>query len=191
MGTNYYAHIRPKQEQVDELIDKIKAGEDYKGIIELVQKLYGQYTKDYDERCGTGGIVHLGKASHGWKFLWAANTLVFEEGHLEPYQTVEYEDGSKSTKYHYIVDKPRKVKLYPLTKKGLKQFIDREDVTIYDEYGEKQDKEEFWKMAMEWYPDGYDMSKTPKIDRGATYGNWMKYEIHREGLVFSKTSDFS
>jgi hypothetical protein len=87
--------------------------------------------------------VHLGKRSDGWKFLWNPNVSVIRKGHLE----------DSPTGRRYIPDPSIPKYLYPLTKKGLKSFIDREDVLIYDEYDELQDKEEFWKMALEW---GYE-----------------------------------
>ena len=46
--------------------------------------------------------------------------------------------------------------LESLTKAGIEEFVRRDDVIIYDEYGDVQDKEEFLKMAFEWEPDGWD-----------------------------------
>ena len=40
--------------------------------------------------------------------------------------------------------------LKSLTREGINEFVYRDDVVIYDEYDEVQDKEEFLKMAYDW-----------------------------------------
>jgi hypothetical protein len=87
-----------------------------------------------------GGKIHLGKRSGGWKFLWNPNIFMIRSGHMEDH------NGRRI----YVPDPSIPKYTYPLTKKGIKEFVDREDVEVYDEYGEKQDKEEFWNMAINW-----------------------------------------
>jgi hypothetical protein len=55
--------------------------------------------------------------------------------------------------YKWIEEPSTPIYTYPLTKQGLHDFIFRNDVLVYDEYHELQDKEEFWQMALSW---GYD-----------------------------------
>ena len=143
MSTNYYARILPAKEQRKELHTAIDAN-DFHLIKQLTAELYGRLEKSYDNDELIGGEVHLGKRAGGWKFLWNPNVYVVRHGHSE-----------KDTCNHYIwVEEPSTpLYLYPLTKQGIHDFIFREDVLIYDEYGELQDKEEFWNMALLW---GYE-----------------------------------
>ena len=144
MGTNYEARIIPSKKRKKELIDAIKA-DDFTLIGKLREEMYDSIHMDWNTDSIEGGIVHLGKASGGWKFLWNPNVFVIRNGHSE---WIDNPDGSRSSRW---IHEPDTMKyLYPLTKKGIKAFIDREDVVIYDEYDEKQDKEEFWKMAIGW-----------------------------------------
>lgn len=83
-----------------------------------------------------GGNIHLGKRSGGWKFLWNPNVYEKRNGHLE---------GN-----HWVVDPTTAIKIYELNKKSIKAFIDRPDVEVWNEYNEKQDKKEFWDMALDW-----------------------------------------
>ena len=46
--------------------------------------------------------------------------------------------------------------LAELSKKAIINLINDPEILVYDEYGEKQDKDEFLKMAFEWEPNGYD-----------------------------------
>jgi hypothetical protein len=139
MSTNYYCHIIPSKERKKELHDAIEAN-DFPLINKLKDEMYNSIRVEYGEDYIIGGVVHLGKRSSGWKFLWNPNVFVIRNGHLE--------DNNGIRKY--VPDPDTPLYTYPLTKKGLKSFIDREDVLIYDEYDELQDKEEFWKMALEW-----------------------------------------
>lgn len=139
MGTNYYAHIIPSKKRKKELTDAIKA-DNFDLVNKLTREMYGPIEKDWDSSEITGGVVHLGKASYGWKFLWNPNVFVIRHGHSE----------DKHGMRRWVEEPSTGKYLYPLTRKGLKAFIDRENILIYDEYGELQDKEEFWKMALEW-----------------------------------------
>lgn len=146
MGTNYYARIIPTKERKKELHDAIEA-DDFPLINRLTREMYSSIERNLDAYWDAveliGGVVHLGKASSGWKFLWDPNIFVLRNGHMEDVNGIR----------KYIPDPNTALYTYPLTKKGLKTFIDREDVLIYDEYDKLQNKEEFWKMALEW---GYD-----------------------------------
>lgn len=145
MSCNFYAYIIPSKERKMKLHHAIDIN-DFDLINKLVDEMYGDITQDYNQNI-TGGIVHLGKRAGGWKFLWDPNVFVIRHGHVED------KNGQRGW-----VEEPNTGKyLYPLTKQGLHDFIFREDVLIYDEYDELQDKEEFWKKALEWgQPDGWD-----------------------------------
>lgn len=118
MGTNYFARIIPTKKRKQELIQAIEA-DDFHIITDLTQELYG-----HRDQYNDGGEIHLGKSSAGWKFLWNSNIHRI-------WRNTGYE-------IHYV---------YPLTKKGITDFVMREDVQIYDEYGDKQDKKEFLNFA--------------------------------------------
>lgn len=138
MGTNFYARIIPKEDEKNELINKI-VNNKFDEIEDLASELYGkrdQYTRK-------GNVIHLGKRSCGWKFLWNPNVIKYWDSHMDP-KTKEY---VSVVKYDYV---------YPLTKQGITEFVMRDDVIITDEYGEQQDPKEFLEMAFSWgQPDGY------------------------------------
>jgi hypothetical protein len=177
MGTNFYARIIPKEEDKQRLIDAINDDRNNL-VIELSQELYG----NRNEYTGKGNIIHLGKRSGGWKFLWNPNVIKVWDG-----DECEYA-------YNYI---------YPLTKEGITNFVMREDVEITDEYDEVQNSEEFLKMAFNWCIDGLDSKKyqtDPKYakDRGVYYpdterNNFWRglgynpeyYNFYSDGLRFS------
>ena len=107
--------------------------------------MYDSIYMDYGEDEIKGGCVHLGKRSGGWKFLWNPNIFQVRNGHSE---WIDHGDGSRSSRW---IPEPDTAKyVYPLTKKGIKAFIDRKDIEIYDEYGELQNKEEFFQEALDW-----------------------------------------
>ena len=146
MGTNYYAHIIPSKKRKKELTDAIKA-DNFDLINRLTREMYGPIEMDWDSNEITGGVVHLGKEAGRWKFLWNPNVFVIRQGHLE-----DTPSGRR-----YVPDPSIPKYLYPLTKQGLHDFIFRDDVMVYDEYGEEQDKKEFWKDTLEWgQSDGWD-----------------------------------
>ena len=185
MSTNYYAHIIPSKKRKKELHDAIEAN-DFPLINKLTYEMYNPIRVEYGEDYIIGGVVHLGKRSSGWKFLWNPNVFVIRHGHLE---------DSNGTR-RYVPDPDTPLYTYPLTKKGLKSFIDREDVLIYDEYNELQDKEEFWKMALEW---GYEKDNEG-WDSASYEGKHTSYPItgeltdllEKEGYKFTSdtNSDF-
>lgn len=130
MGTNYYARIIPKEEDKQKLIDAINDDRDDL-IVDLASELYGRRNLHTSK----GNIIHLGKRSDGWKFLWNPNVIKIWDD-----ETCEYA-------YNYV---------YPLTKQGITDFCNREDVIITDEYGEQFDPKEFLEMAFSWgESDGY------------------------------------
>lgn len=195
MSTNYYAHIIPSKERKKKLHDAIKVN-DFHLINKLTDEMYGSIQRDWDSDEVTGGVVHLGKISCGWKFLWNPNVFVIRHGHSKKIKI-----APSHYRYNWIEEPSTLEYTYPLTKKGIKAFIDRDDVLIYDEYDELQDKEEFWKMALSW---GYEEG-----DEGwdaASYEEWEKkqnsnYSIYpvrgelidllkQEGYKFTSCSNF-
>jgi hypothetical protein len=198
MGCNYYARIIPTKERRKELHDAIEAN-DFPLVKKLSDELYGKIELDYDTYEIVGGEVHLGKLSHGWKFLWNPNVFVIRQGHLE----------DTSSGRRYVPDPSILMYLYPLTKQGLHDFIFREDVLVYDEYGEEQDKKEFWKDALEWgQSDGWDAagyereykehiySVTGELtdllrQEGYKFTSYSNSDFYSDGLRFAGFTDFS
>lgn len=199
MGTNYYARILPTKERKKELHDAIDDN-DISLVKHLVEELYGDSHLNWETHDIEGGIVHLGKRSSGWKFLWNPNVFVIRNGHLED------NNGTR----RYVSDPDTPLYTYPLTKKGLKSFIDREDVFIYDEYNELQDKEEFWNMALKWgefegwnagayeaeHPSNFpychssDLVEVLKRE-GYKFTSPSCSDFYSDGLRFSTSTDFS
>lgn len=198
MGCNYYAHIIPSKQRKKELHDAIEAN-DFSLINKLTDEMYNPIRVEYEENYIIGGVVHLGKGSSGWKFLWNPNVFVIRNGHLKD------NNGTR----RYVPDPDTPLYTYPLTKKGLKSFIDREDVLIYDEYNELQDKEEFWKMTLEWgQPNGWDSAGYEKEykehiypvtgeltdllrQEGYKFTSSTNSDFYSDGLRFAGFTDFS
>ena len=186
MSTNYYARILPSKERKKELHDAIET-DDFSLISRLKTEMYDSIQLDDDNEI-IGGEVHLGKRAGGWKFLWNPNVFVIRKGHI-------VED-------RFVPDPSIPKYFYPLTKQGLHDFIFREDVLIYDEYDELQDKEEFWKMALDWgyekEDEGWDAASYEEYER--EHSNYTQYPItgeltdllKREGYKFTSytNSDF-
>lgn len=156
MGTNYFANIIPSKQRKMKLHHAIDLN-DFDLIKTLVDEMYGDITQDYNQSI-TGGVVHLGKRSSGWKFLWNPNVFIIRHSHLE----------DKNGQRRWVEDSNTGKYIYPLTKQGLHDFIFRDDVLIYDKYHELQDKEEFWKMALSC---GYE-----KEDKGWDAASYEDYE---------------
>ena len=144
MGTNYYARIIPSVESKTKLQQAIESN-DSKTVIDLVNKMYSRLHLNDNEL--VGGEVHLGKRSGGWKFLWNPNVYVTREIYKDN-DTGEYRLGKYVGKF-----------LYELTRKGIKEFINRDDVVIYNEYNEILDKDKFFDMAINWCYHGWDSKK--------------------------------
>ena len=211
MGTNFYARILPSRErkkQIKNAIDK----NDFREIQRLINITYSSPEYSYDEEGFCGGEVHLGKRSGGWKFLWNPNWYKLPKGHLEK---TESEDGMITTGI-WVDDGYDIFNYYELNKRSLKKFINRKDVVIYDEYGEKQDKKEFWKMALAWgYEKGnegwdgdsyeeWERKRNPNrrtYDNSTDYSRWLedcgfklnknKTDFYSGGLRFATSTDFS
>lgn len=158
MSTNYYARILPTKERKKELYDAIEAN-DFPLINKLTEEMYGSLRRDWDCEDTIGGVIHLGKRSGGWKFLWNPNVFVIRHGHSEK---------DSNGNYKWVEEPSTPLYTYPLTKKGLHDFIFRDDILIYDEYDELQDKEEFWNMALSW---GYK-----EDDKGWDSASYEAYE---------------
>lgn len=206
MGTNFYARIIPTKERKQELHESID-NNNVSMVQTLVHEMYDSIYMDWGCNEIKGGCVHLGKRSGGWKFLWNPNIFLVRNGHTE---WTDHGDGFRSGCW---VHEPNTAKyLYPLTKEGIKAFIDREDVKIYDEYGEFQDKEEFFDMAINWTTwqgkeawdaDTYNEEhpNERKFSCRNEYTDFledlgyklseMKMDFYSDGLRFSTSTDFS
>jgi hypothetical protein len=189
MGTNYYAYIIPVEEKKEELHAAIN-NNDFYSIRDLVDEMYSMVEYNWPSKKISGGKVHLGKRSGGWKFLWNPNVYTIRGGHFE------FSGSSK----HYVPDPTTLLYLYPLTKQGLHDFIFRKDILIYNEYRELQDKEEFWKMALSWeQEDGWDdntyqiweKNRDPNFKEWASTGELINL-LEKEGYEFTSSaqSDF-
>ena len=180
MSTNYYCHIIPSKKRKKELYDAIEANH-VSLIDKLKTEMYDSIQLNYDNEI-IGGKVHLGKISCGWKFLWNPNVFVVRQGHLE--------DSPSGRRY--VPDPSIPKYFYPLTKKGLHDFIFRKDVEVYDEYGEKQNKEEFWKEALEWgQSDGWDAAAYEKEYKEHIYPvtGELTDLLKQEGYKFTSSSN--
>lgn len=190
MGINYYAKIKPSEKDRMSLISLIEEGKDYEAIVDRALSLYGINDMYNYNR----GIVHLGKASAGWKFLWNPNQWKIDVGHYD------------STLNQYIPEY-RIEKYYDLTKKSISEFLRREDVTIYDEYGEEYTAEQFLNIALNHCVDGldsnsahkkkyegfWDMSERQNMWRSQSYQfeNIYQSDFYSDGLRFSISTDFN
>ena len=161
MGTNYYGRIIPTKEQKEEIKDSIDKN-DFTQIRKLIAARYYGPSYDYEIGDYTAGEIHLGKRSAGWKFLWNPNWYKKIKGHTE---WIDIEGGKRG---RWVQDGFDIVKFYDLTKESIKKFIDRDNIEIYNEYDEKQDKEEFWNMALNW---GYNKDEKEGWD-GEAYEEW-------------------
>lgn len=142
MGTNYYAYIIPTKKKKDEL-KKMIDDDELDKVLDKSKEMYGNIKYDVDTNQLGGCKVHLGKSSIGWKFLWNPQVFLIPHGHYETFQT---ECGEKYELY--VKEPPTLYHLYPLTKKGITDFVMREDIVIRNEYGESVDKEGFLYYAM-------------------------------------------
>lgn len=81
----------------------------------MYNRLYDEVTVDENEPLLHYGIVHLGKRSGGWKFLWNLN--IYEK---QNYQVIT-ENGKTDVKRF----PPTPLYVYQLNRKAIKEFIDR------------------------------------------------------------------
>lgn len=117
MGTNYYARIIPSKKRMENLKELISTGN--LKITDEVQEMYGEYVAGESE---AGSLIHIGKKSGGWKFLWNPNV------------SNVWADSMKLDKENKPVYTLHKI--YDLTAKGIMKFLQRKDVVITDEYCE-------------------------------------------------------
>lgn len=165
MGTNFYARIIPKKEDKQKLLNAID-NNDYNIIENLASELYG----NRNEYTRKGNVIHLGKRSCGWKFLWNPNTIKYCDGYIDQ----ETREFVPVYKYDQV---------YPLTKQGITDFVMRDDVIIYDEYGEQEDPKEFLEMAFSWgQEDGYTSKTYEESQENSSYQNYYWSKKHQRGL---------
>lgn len=193
MGTNYYARLKPNAELKEKLIEAIK-NDKYDLVTSLSQQLYGS-RGTYDD----GNIIHLGKRSGGWKFLWNTNART----------TVKLDENGN---WDYISKIP--VFLYPLTKEGIIKFLkDNNAVIVSEYYSDDGDNDpddimtvdEFIEMATNWCTDGLDSEKYQKeynekeyfSSSLAEFANVLgfdsptSHDFYSDGLRFSTSTEFS
>ena len=194
MATNYYAQITPTLERKRELVDLILVGKNYGDIVKEINKTFGFYGVDIGgEPKANGGVIHLGRLEKpGSRFLWNPNIFFFNT--LKSKQ-----DGSFEVQYTEVTP----YMTYRLDKLGISTFINRPDLTVYTEYGEWQDKDEFLKMAFEF--DDFDEEEFKKnyVNRfpDKIYSAEMKklgYNVkedtsifYNDGLMFYTNTNFS
>lgn len=181
MGTNYYARIIPREEDKQSLKEAID-NNDYDTILNLTTELYDKL----NEFTHKGGEIHLGKSSCGWKFLWNSNIHYYSV----------WEKHTTIMKHSMP---------YELTKSGITKFVMRDDVKIYDEYGDLQDKTRFLTFAFNkegidgkeyytnpeynatyyLYESEKDLKKYTSLGFKPEYG-----EFYSDGLRFSTSIEF-
>lgn len=167
MGMNYYAYVEPESYSKYDLIESIVENNPVK-----IQENYVNTIAN--------NIIHLGKKSAGWKFIWNPN---------------------------YVSDYNRVIfSKYEPTKGGIEKFLTL--VHIYDENGKEYSKEDFLDMAYKdegttttEYYNKYPMESTydngklvlisesipKKYKKNFSIG---KYEFINDGLHFSSSNEF-
>lgn len=191
MGTNYYARILPGIAERSNLIRLVEKNGDFDDIVDTAMNLYGRVSEINEWGIfGTrinGGQVHLGKSSGGWKFLWNPNIY---------WHWIDGGDKGEIREPLYV---------YPLTREGIRRFLSRPDVLVFDEYGDGQDKEEFFGMATsdggldyDGYHAGHPEERMLAVK--TSYTDWLeqlgyrlsrnKSEFYSDGLRFSASTNF-
>ena len=103
--------------------------------------------------------LHIGKSSAGWKFL-------FQE--QEIYDCIEHNGQS------YYLDSYKK----------WKNFLEREEIEVYDEYGNLIDKDSFFRLVenkqKEIHPTQEDLDRYPIDCRIIQYEDEEGYRFDRE-----------
>lgn len=112
MGTNYYARIIPTKERKKQLYNAIETN-NFRLAQTLFNEMFSSLELEWENKKIIGGMVHLGKSSGGWKFLWNPNIFVIRNSHLE-------DVNGKRT---YVADPDTALYTYPLTKKVLKLLL--------------------------------------------------------------------
>ena len=155
MGTNYYIVRKVDDESISRLNESLQDGKIYQS-----EEILDEIKSDM--------IVHIGKSSYGWEFLFNYNDF----------------------------------KYYQPTRESLSEFIEKNKDNFYNEYNEKVDVNEFWKLVD---------SKVGKMNNERYYqepenrylyysehvkDNILKYnpkfsEFYNDGLRFSTCCEFS
>ncbi len=194
MGTNYYIKQKPLIDDANRLISLIEGTIDnqnvnYREIKDLVDELYDKRTPFNLY----GRVIHIGKNSFGWKFLWNPNIIEI------PNYDYKY-DGE------IIVKSSTYDKVYELTKESIREFIMRPENILVDEYGDIQDKEEFLEWAFNkegldsesYYKEYNSEVRYPETERqkiwkklGFTFNSIYQHDFYSDGLRFSTSVEFS
>lgn len=102
--------------------------------------------------------------------------------------------GKRSAGWKFLFqDNPQ---YYRPTRRDINRFLVLHKNNFYDEYGELQDPEDFWKNTVEKFNDGFDLSSylNYKQERGEIVNSWewtaVFDEFYSDGLLFTK-NDFS
>lgn len=191
MGTNYYLRNKPTDVEIGRLIGYIKEYRPEK-IKEEVERLYSNPSEyNYENK----GIIHLGKRSAGWKFLWNPNLyLKFKDNDVE---LVKFYDLTKKGIYDYLKEQESKGSFI-----CTEYYTDDPD----DEFneGEILSVDEFFSMATNW--DGYTSDEYPDKSKYTNVSEkWNKefgkfgyaaiddnhFDFERDGLRFSTNTEFS
>lgn len=193
MSTNYYARKIPSDIRKLELSKLILTEKNYGKIINEVLKTFGNYNPNVETNTVEGGVIHLGLSTgNGERFIWCPNVYVFENMHVDENQKA-------------IFDELGVYMTYQLDKDGVKKFIQRSDIEVYNEYGEYVDKDDFIKMACE-FDDG-DIDEENLNDKLPNFFNEdspLRTELRKrgfnikkgistfynDGLLFETTNDF-
>lgn len=171
MGTNFYLKKLPSKKRKKELIDAIKNDDE-----EKTNLLYNELYVD--------NIIHLGKSSYGWQFLFNPN-----------FKSV-FDDNTLDYKLEYI---------YPLTKKGIDKFIRQKGCIIIDEYNNIVSSEKFWELVdskkdgiiedkeeITYWADGERQDNYYHLHNDYPKGNYSyAYSFINDGLRFSYSTEFS
>ena len=194
MGTNYYLHKKPTEEELislKDIIDETADGTHFTEVLSAAHLLFDQPESNDIDSIEGWGKLHIGKRSAGWKFDWCPNIIRMNLSYIN--------------ENHDFVDKYEYRLRYPLTKQGITDYIMRDDIVVIDEYGAVQDKNEFLEMAFSWYPDGMDSlsegastcdwdfsrEQAPFKELGFTFKNPGQSDFISDGLRFSIFDDFS
>ena len=110
--------------------------------------------------------------------------------------------GKSSFGWKFIFDYNH-FKYYDLNRKSINDFLCRNDVKLYDEYGEQVSIDDFWKLV-DSKKDGYDNISYYKdsdtlpfllfeelIPEDLKEYNVEAYEFYSDDLRFASTTDFS
>ena len=160
MGTNYYARMLPKKEDKDLLKEAIDKNY-FDKVIKLTNQMYGM-KQSPGEKCG---VIHLGKRSGGWKFLWNTNWLKKYVGNKNEYEVEKF---------------------YDLNKKSIFNFLSQPNIIIVDEYFDETqpisndvDSNHIW-SAKEFMDMAVNWGAPKKDENGKIIEGWDAKSYHKE-----------